>query len=267
LSRLSPREGIKVRTDLARITLEGTVSTTMPFDTRALGAQGRQRLYLAAFAVFCGLVYAMALMSPEGLAEQAIFLAAAQLAALTAGLAVYAGATEAPARQTSVEVATGQRAGKEGLRESLSALLRRAETSERDLSVAVMLIEADEGISAQAGAGHAFERVKLALRSRRTAAEVIELREDCLALTLASPAAPYDLEDTAHALLRDLRNFRATEFGMASLNLTFGIGVCSGERGTVEGLVWQAQVALRRAYDLNTGIYVVSNGSSLAHKF
>ena len=55
--------------------------------------------------------------------------------------------------------------------------------------------------------------------------------------------------------------------GMASLNLTFGVGVCSGERSDAESLMWQARVALRRAYDLKTGIYVISNRSNLTKRF
>jgi hypothetical protein len=51
---------------------------------------------------------------------------------------------------------------------------------------------------------------------------------------------------------------------MAPLNLTIGIGVCSGERSSVDALLWQARVALRRARDLNSEVFVVSNRSNLA---
>jgi hypothetical protein len=240
--------------------------TTLTFDAGAASlTQGRQRWYLTAFAALCGIVYVMAAMSPGGVAAEAVFLAAAQLAALTAGLMVYAGATESPVAVPAREAPAGPKLGREALRDSLTSLIKVADTSEGDVAVAVMLIEPDHGHPTR-GTTHGFERVKLALRTNAGRAELIEVSESCLALTLAGYSASYELEQKAQTLMRELRDVRRNEIGLAPLNLTFGIGVCAGERSTVDALLWQARVALRRAYDLNTGIYTVSNRSSLSHR-
>ncbi len=230
-------------------------------------APARRRWYLGAFFVLAGLVFLIALTSPQGPAELAVFFTVSQLAALTAGLSVYARVVESQAVAVPErEVVERPRVGREALRESLSDLFRQAEKASQDLDVALMLIEPDQAELGTRRTTHAFDRVKLALKSRAGVAEVVELSESCVALTLAAPDASYALEVTAQALLRDLRDFKQNEFGLAPLNLTFGIGVCQGERRSVDGLVWQAGVALRRAYDLQTGIYVVSNRSNLAKR-
>ncbi len=240
--------------------------TSLTFVGPAPGAPARRRLYVTAFVALSGVFYAMAATSPQGLAELTIFLTVAQLAALTAGLVVYVQAAETPTPAPVRNVRTHPVSGKEALRESLAALLKVADKAEPELAVAVMLMEADQAEPAGRGRTHAFERIKLALRFRSGQAETIELSENCLALTLEGASASYDLEETAHSLLRDLRDLKQSEIGMTPLNLTFGIGVCSGERSSVESLVWQARVALRRAYDLSTGIYVVSNRGNLAKR-
>lgn len=241
--------------------------TLLTIESRAFDASARRRSYLAAFVILAATFCLMALRSPQGAAEVAIFLTVAQLAALMAGLAVYVRVLELPASLPTQTVAQRPKSGRPALQESLAVLLKVADIADRPMDVAVMLIESDQAEPVGRGSTHAFERLKLALKARATQAEVIELSEDCVALTLAGTSASYELEAVAHSLLRDLRDFKQNEMGMASLNLTFGVGVCSGERSDAESLMWQARVALRRAYDLKTGIYVISNRSNLAKRF
>jgi len=88
-------------------------------------------------ATFC----LMALTSPQGAAELAIFLTVAQLAALMAGLAVYVRVFEIPTLPPAQAIALRPKFGRLALEESLAGLLKVAETAHRHMDVAVMLIE------------------------------------------------------------------------------------------------------------------------------
>ena len=139
---------------------EDTVLRSLSMERTAFAAPARRRWYLGAFFVLAGLVFLLALTSPRGAAELAVFFTVSQLAALMAGMSVYVRVTEAKSEAAAdVRIIERPKMGREALRESLAGLFKQAEKSAREIDVALMLIEPDQADSIGTRTTHAFERV------------------------------------------------------------------------------------------------------------